>query len=167
MIPKKKNLSEYSPFTFHNAQDLQIGIVVSEWNGDITDLLLKGAKETLLHHGIKAEHIFTERVPGSYELASGAAMMLDFMPSLDAVIGIGCIIQGETRHFEFIAQAVSHGIMEVSLQYRKPVLFGVLTCDTMEQAVERAGGKHGNKGVEAAVSCLKMIKLQHQLQAKV
>lgn len=163
---KKKNLSEYIPFTLHAAQDIRIGIVVSEWNSDITDLLLKGAGETLAQQGVVASHISIEHVPGSYELATGAALMLDTMPSLDAVICLGCIVQGETRHFEFIAQAAAHGIMNVSLQYRKPVLFGVLTCNTVAQAMERAGGKHGNKGVEAAVSCLKMIELQRKLHGE-
>lgn len=166
-MQKKKNLSEYSPFTLHSPQDIQIGIVVAEWNSDITDSLFKGAKDALLEHGIEVSHILIKRVPGSYELAPAASAMLEYMPSLEAIICLGCIIQGETRHFEFIAQAVSHGIMEVSLQYHKPVLFGVLTCNTMEQAWARAGGKHGNKGVEAAISCLKMIELYRQLPTKV
>lgn len=166
MTQKKKNLSEYTPFTLNSVQNIRIGIVASEWNGNITDSLLKGAVDTLLQHGIKEENVIVHQVPGSFELAGGANMLLQYT-NVDAVICIGCIIQGETRHFDFIAQATANGIMEVGLRQNRPVLFGVLTCNTMQQAEERAGGKHGNKGVEAAASCLKMIKLRQQISPKV
>ena len=156
MTEKKKNLSEFKPFEFSSAYKTRIGIVVSEWNDRITDSLLKGAQECLLEHGMKEENILVKHVPGSFELPLGAKWMLEHS-RVDAVICIGCIIQGETRHFDFIAQAVADGIMTVGLEFSKPVIFSVLTCNTMEQAEDRAGGKHGNKGVEGAVSALKML----------
>ncbi|MBR3466517.1 MAG: 6,7-dimethyl-8-ribityllumazine synthase [Bacteroidales bacterium] len=156
MTEKKKNLSEFTPFEFSSAQNTRIGIVVSEWNDRITDSLLNGAEESLLEHGILQENILVKHVPGSFELPLGAKWMLE-KTDVDAVICIGCIIQGETRHFDFIAQAVADGIMNVGLQFSKPVIFSVLTCNTMEQAEDRSGGKHGNKGVEGAVSALKML----------
>ena len=159
MTEKKKNLSDYIPFEFSSAKQTRIGIVVSEWNNHITDSLLEGAKNCLLEHGVEAENITIHYVPGSFELPLGAKWLLE-KSSVDAVICIGCIIQGETRHFDFIAQAVSDGIMNVGLEHSKPVIFSVLTCNTMEQAEDRAGGKHGNKGVEGAVSCLKMLALE-------
>ncbi|MBO7494376.1 MAG: 6,7-dimethyl-8-ribityllumazine synthase [Bacteroidales bacterium] len=162
MTEKKKNLSEFTPFEFSSAQNTRIGIVVSEWNDRITDSLLKGAQESLLEHGIKEENILVKHVPGSFELPLGAKWMLEHS-NVDAVICIGCVIQGETRHFDFISQAVADGIMKVGLDFSKPVIFSVLTCNTMEQAEERAGGKHGNKGVEGAVSCLKMLALSENI----
>ena len=162
MTEKKKNLSEFTPFEFSSAQNTRIGIVVSEWNDRITDSLLKGAQECLLEHGIKEENILVKHVPGSFELPLGAKWMLEHS-SVDAVICIGCVIQGETRHFDFISQAVANGIMTVGLEFSKPLIFSVLTCNTMEQAEERAGGKHGNKGVEGAVSCLKMLALSENI----
>ena len=158
MTEKKKNLSEFKPFEFSSAHNKRIGIVVSEWNDRITDSLLNGAEECLIEHGIAKENILVKYVPGSFELPLGAEWLLKYA-SVDAVICIGCIIQGETRHFEFIAQAVANGIMNVGLKYSEPVIFSVLTCNTMEQAEDRAGGKHGNKGVEGAISALKMLTL--------
>lgn len=162
MTEKKKNLSEFTPFEFSSAQNTEIGIVVSEWNDRITDSLLKGAEESLLEHGILAQNILVKHVPGSFELPLGAQWMLE-NTSVDAVICIGCVIQGETRHFDFISQAVADGIMSTGLKFSKPVIFSVLTCNTMEQAEDRAGGKHGNKGVEGAVSALKMLSLHENL----
>ena len=163
MTEKKKNLSEFTPFEFSSAQNTRIGIVVSEWNDRITDSLLRGAENCLLDHGVRKENLIVRRVPGSFELPLGAGWMLE-NTAVDAVICIGCIIQGETRHFDFIAQAVADGIMKVGLKFSKPVVFSVLTCNTMEQAEDRAGGKHGNKGVEGAATCLKMLELQHTLE---
>lgn len=163
MTEKKKNLSEFKPFEFSSAHKTRIGIVVSEWNDRITDSLLKGAEESLLEHGILQENILVKHVPGSFELPLGANWMLE-KTNVDAVICIGCIIQGETRHFDFIAQAVADGIMNVGLKFSKPVIFSVLTCNTMEQAEDRSGGKHGNKGVEGAVSALKMLELSHGIE---
>ena len=162
MTEKKKNLSEFTPFEFSSADKKVIGIVVSEWNDRITDSLLNGAKECLLEHGVPKENILVKHVPGSFELPLGAKWMLE-KTDVDAVICIGCIIQGETRHFDFIAQAVADGIMNVGLKLSKPAIFSVLTCNTMEQAEDRAGGKHGNTGVEGAVSCLKMLALSENI----
>ena len=162
MTEKKKNLSEFTPFEFSSAYKTKIGIVVSEWNDRITDSLLKGAEECLLAHGVLEENILVKHVPGSFELPLGAQWMLK-EASVDAVICIGCVIQGETRHFDFISQAVADGIMNVGLKFSKPVIFSVLTCNTMEQAEDRSGGKHGNKGVEGAVTALKMLELSQTL----
>lgn len=164
MTEKKKNLSEFAPFNITSVSNFRIGIVVSEWNDHITDSLLKGAVETLVEQGVLRENIIVKHVPGSFELPNGATILYNNIPNLDAVICIGCIIQGETRHFEFIAQAVADGIMNVGLNYNRPTIFSVLTCNTMQQAEDRAGGKHGNKGVEGAVSCLKMLALKEEFK---
>jgi len=163
MAEKKKNLSEFNTVNFSSLKNLKIGIIVSEWNNTVTTSLKEGVYSTLIEQGIDKSNISICYVPGSFELPTAAVMMLEADDQLDAVICLGCIIQGETRHFEFISQAVATGIMKVAIDYNTPVIFGVLTCDTMQQAEERAGGKHGNKGVEAAFSCLKMLLLERKL----
>ncbi len=160
---KKTNLSEHSA-TFPKANKYKIGVVVSEWNPTVTNALREGALFTLMDHGVMESNIAVHDVPGSFELPLGAAMLLDADDELDGIICLGCVIQGETRHFDFISQAVANGAMRVGLDYEVPVVFGVLTCDTMEQALDRSGGKHGNKGVEAAYTVLKMIELQRKLK---
>jgi len=140
-------------FTLENRR---IGIVVSEWNGNITRKLFTAARQTLLEAGLPSSSIVRMNVPGSFELPYGASV-LAAKKKIDAVICLGCVIQGETRHFEFISQACANGIMQVSLQYNKPVTFGVLTTDNMKQARERAGGKYGNKGAEAALTVVKLL----------
>ncbi len=155
---KKTNLSDYDPTAVPDGASYSIGVIAAEWNAEITDAMLKGAVDTLLEHGVKEENLLVRRVPGTFELSYAAQWMLENNDELDAVICIGCVIQGETRHFEFICQAVSQGITNVSLQNNVPVIFSVLTCDTMEQALDRAGGRHGNKGVEGAITALKMCK---------
>ena len=160
---KKKNLSQHNSAPALKSKNVKIGIVVSEWNETITGALKEGALAFLSASGIAKNQIFVHAVPGSFELPSAAAALLDADDTINAVICLGCVIQGETRHFEFISQAVANGIMRVSLDYGVPVIFGVLTCDTMEQAQERAGGKHGNKGEEAAYTCLKMLELQQKI----
>ncbi len=145
--PSLVNLPDGSSF--------KIGIVVSEWNADITNALLSGAKETLLKAGVSEDHIEVLYVPGSFELPWGARQIMK-PGKKDAVICLGCIIQGETKHDEYIAAAVASGIMQLGLMSGIPVIFGVLTTNTEEQAKERAGGKHGNKGSEAAVAALQM-----------
>jgi len=160
---KKTNLSQHYNISSNQYNKVKVGIVVSEWNENITNALKEGALAVLYNAGIEKKNISVISVPGSYELPFAASELLMSDDDIVSVICLGCIIQGETRHFEFIAQAVSHGIMRVSLDHGVPVIFGVLTCDTMEQAQERAGGKHGNKGVEAAYTCLKMIELEHKL----
>jgi 6,7-dimethyl-8-ribityllumazine synthase len=156
MASTLKNLSSYSTQNLPDATHLRMGIVVAEWNEEITSALLAGALETLQKHGMQEKNITIKTVPGSFELSLGAQWLAQ-NPQMDAVIALGCIIQGETRHFDFISQAVAVGITEVGLKYNKPVVFGVLTPNTMEQAQDRAGGKHGNKGDEAAITALKML----------
>ncbi len=155
MATALKNLSEYDKTTVCDGKNKRIGIVVSEWNTEITGALLEGAYEALLQHGVEKERIEIKQVPGSYELVMGANLMLR-KTHFDAIICLGCVIQGETRHFDFICDAVAHGIIQTELKYDIPVIFGVLTTNTFEQAKERSGGKHGNKGVEAAITALKM-----------
>ena len=156
MSSNLKNLSEYSDKNTGNITDKKFGIVVSEWNDTITEALLEGALETLLEQGAQRENIKVHYVPGSFELSLGAQFLAK-EDSIDAVITLGCVIQGETRHFDFICDAVAHGVTNVSLKYNKPVIFGLLTPNTMQQALDRAGGKHGNKGEEAAITAVKML----------
>lgn len=157
-----KNLSEYSSKNLINISDKKFAILVSEWNDQVTESLYNGAVETLKAHGAKEENIISETVPGSYELSLGAQWMAE-RDDVDAVICLGCVIQGETRHFDFICYAVANGVTRVSLDFNKPVIFGVLTPDTLQQALDRAGGKHGNKGDEAAVTAIKMLGLRHNI----
>lgn len=143
----------------------QIAIVVSEWNQGITAKLLKGATDTLKKYGIADSRIFVHYVPGSFELPLAAKWLAD-KKKIDAVICLGCVIQGQTRHFDFICSAVAEGIMEVGLQSGKPIVFGVLTVESIKQARDRTGGSHGNKGVEAALTALRMVELTSELKIK-
>jgi len=163
MSSQEKNLSEYKSREVADASDMKIGILVSEWNQDITFNLLNGAKSTLLKHGLLEENLLIEQVPGSYELVIGAQLMLE-NTSLDAVICLGCVIQGETKHFDFVCDAVSQGIKDVSLKYNKPVVFGVLTDNNKQQSIDRSGGILGNKGDEAAITAIQMVELQKRLR---
>ena len=160
---KKTNLSSYDHASVPDGSAYRIGIIAAEWNAEVTDVLLQGAIDTLLEHGVKEENLIVRRVPGTFELSSAADIMLDSQYP-DAVICIGCVIQGETRHFEFICQAVSQGLTNVALKHGRPVIFSVLTCDTLQQALDRAGGQHGNKGVEGAVTALKMVALDRSIE---
>jgi 6,7-dimethyl-8-ribityllumazine synthase len=160
---KKTNLSDYNAAEVPSGKEYCVGIVVAEWNREITDAMAQGAIDALREHGVEEENIDLVHVPGSFELTTGADLMLRNKKRLDAVICIGCVIQGETRHFDFICEAVSQGLTNVALKHEKPVIFSVLTTNNMEQAQDRAGGKHGNKGVEGAITALKMIKLQREL----
>lgn len=144
-----------------NPEAYKIGIAIAEWNDDITRPLGEGARKALIEAGIKESHIVEYPVAGSYELPLASALMLD--SGCDAVIAIGCLIKGDTPHFEYISEAVTQGIMKLNLDSRKPVIFGVLTTLTHQQALDRAGGVLGNKGYEAAVAALKMLKLQADL----
>ncbi len=162
MSTQLKNLSDFSNTDVPSAAVYRFGIVVTEWNAEITNALYQGAYESLIDYGAIPDHIFTYSVPGSFELTSGADILLK-NSKLDAVICLGCVIQGETRHFDFICNAVANGITNVAIKYSKPVIFGVLTTDNLQQAVDRAGGKHGNKGVEAAVTAIKMAALAETL----
>ena len=140
-------------------QSDKIAIIVSKWNQEITGTLYQGALRVLIEAGVNPDNIITYDVPGSYELPSAANYALNKEPDLDGVICLGCVIQGETRHFDFICEAVANGIMQLGLRYNKPVIFGVLTPNTMQQALDRAGGKYGNKGEEASVALLEMVDL--------
>ena len=156
MATTLKNLSEYSGKNLADISGKRFAIVVAEWNARVTEALFEGAHQTLLKEGAQAENIIRKNVPGSFELTLGAQWMAE-RPDIDAVICLGCVIQGETRHFDFICNAVAHGLTDVGLKFNKPVIFGVLTPDTLEQALDRAGGRHGNKGDEAAVTAIKML----------
>jgi 6,7-dimethyl-8-ribityllumazine synthase len=156
MATSLKNLSQHSDSNIIEIHDKKFAIIVSEWNEEVTESLYNGALETLLKYGAKRQHIYRKNVPGSFELPLAAQWMAQ-VDEIDAVICIGCVIQGETKHFDFICQAVAQGITEVGLKYNKPVIFGVLTPNTQQQALDRAGGKHGNKGDEAAITAIKML----------
>jgi len=158
MATSLKNLSEYDASKVPSAKDMKFGIVVAEWNEEITNALLEGAVSSLLKHNAKEENISIKHVPGSYELPLGAQLFLEDT-DVDAVIILGCVIQGETRHFDFICDAVSQSIMNLNLEYITPVIFGLLTTNDQQQAIDRAGGKHGNKGDEAGITAIKMVKL--------
>jgi 6,7-dimethyl-8-ribityllumazine synthase len=155
------NLSEYDPTTMPDASAMKVGIVVAEWNHAITSKLMEGAVETLTRNGVSPEHIFVQWVPGSFELVFGATAMARQHP-VDAVIVLGCVIRGETPHFDYVCQGVTQGIAQLNVQGRIPYIFGLLTNDTLQQSVDRAGGVLGNKGDEAAVTAIRMIALNRQ-----
>jgi len=157
------DLSDYDPATVPNAGKLRFGIVVADWNQVVTKSLLEAAVNTLKRHGATDNNIVIRHVPGSFELTIGAQFLAEY-DDLDAVICLGCIIQGETPHFSYICQGVTQGITQLNLEYNIPFIFGVLTTLNLEQALERAGGSHGNKGDEAAVTAIKMAVLQREME---
>lgn len=159
MATVNKNLSEYDKNTIPSANDFRFGIVVSEWNENITLNMYKGAIEALLENGAKEENIIRWDVPGSFELIYGSKRMIETQ-NVDAVIAIGCVIQGETKHFDFVCEAVSQGIKDLNVQTDVPVIFCVLTDNTMQQSIDRSGGIHGNKGTEAGIVAIKMAKIR-------
>ena len=154
-----KDLSLYDFKSVPSAENMRFGIVVAEWNPEVTFALANGAIETLKKHGAKDENILLKHVPGSFELPLGAQFMAEY-GNVDAVIILGCVIQGETRHFDYICEGVTQGTKDLNLKYNKPFIFGLLTTNNQQQALDRAGGKHGNKGDEAAVTAIKMIDLK-------
>lgn len=156
MATSLKNLSDYTSDNFIDITEKRFGLVVAEWNREITDVLSAGAYETLLKHGAQADNIFRNTVPGSFELTFGAQLLAQH-EEIDAVICLGVVIKGETKHDDYICHAVANGITNVSLKFNKPVIFGLVTTNTLEQAWDRAGGKHGNKGIEAAVAAIHML----------
>jgi 6,7-dimethyl-8-ribityllumazine synthase len=162
MASELKNLSVFEGIEIPSAEKMKFGIVWAEWNHTITSALMQGAYNTLSANGAKAENIITKTVPGAFELTLGAQYMAE-LKEVDAVICIGCVIQGDTKHFDFICDAVAQGITNLNIKYNMPFIFGVLTVNTQEQAEDRAGGKHGNKGDEAAVTAIKMISLKNSL----
>ncbi len=162
MATAGKNLSQYSKEEILNSADFKIGIVVSIWNDAITSNLLSGAIEALKDNGVLDENIVIKQVPGAFELPLGSQYLLSDA-SIDGVIAIGVVIQGETKHFDFVCSGATQGIMEVMLKFDKPVAYCLLTDNHIQQSIDRSGGIHGNKGVEAAIACLKMISLKKSL----
>ncbi len=157
-----KNLSDYDKQTIPNAKDFRFGIVVSEWNPTITENLFQGAFDTLKEHGAINDNIVRWNVPGSFELVYGCKRMTTCYDMLDAIIAIGVVIQGETKHFDFVCEGVTQGIKDLNIQGDIPVLFCVLTDDNLQQSIDRSGGKHGNKGTEAAIAAIKMAQLRKE-----
>jgi 6,7-dimethyl-8-ribityllumazine synthase len=165
MSSTNKNLSKFEGSEVPSAARYKFGIVWSEWNHEITHELKEGALSFLRSKDAKERNITIVTVPGAFELTLGAQYLLD-KKRVDAVIVLGCVIQGETRHFDFICDAVANGITELNIKYKKPVIFGVLTPNNMQQAIDRAGGKHGNKGEEAAATAIKMLALRDSFTKK-
>lgn len=162
MANYENNFSVFDPSKV-DGSDIKVGIVIAEWHSDVTSNLAMGAHAILRKCNVKEENIFKLDVPGSFELTAGAQFLIQNY-GLDVVICLGCIIQGETRHFEFISNAVAQGITFLEIKFGKPVIFGVLTTDTLEQALQRAGGKLGNKGEEAALAAVKMASLKYHVK---
>ena len=162
MATANKNLSDYDINSVPNAKKMRFAIVVAEWNINITSNLLKGAYDTLIKHGAQKKNITVKYVPGSFELPIGAQTIIE-KTDVDAVICLGSVIQGDTKHFDFVCQATALGIKDVALSYNVPVIFGVLTDNTLQQAIDRSGGKHGNKGDEAAITAIKMVQFQKDI----
>ena len=160
MATSSNNLSDFNKDSLPDSSNMKIGIVVSKWNNKITDGLYNGAFTTLIESGVLESNIEKIEVPGSFELIFGAKILC--RKDVDAIICLGSVIKGETKHFDYVCQAVSNGIKDLNISLDIPVIFGVLTDNTLEQALNRSGGKHGNKGVEAAVTAIKMTHLNQQ-----
>lgn len=159
MATENKNLSQYDKNQLPNVSNLSFGIVVSEWNEEITEGLFNGAFDTLIDNNVKTENIIRWNVPGSFELVYGCKKMMEKHPHLSGIIAIGSVIQGETKHFDFVCEGVTQGIKDLNVLGKMPVIFCVLTDNNKQQSLDRSGGKHGNKGVEAAVAAIKMTEL--------
>ncbi len=153
------NLSEFDLNKIPDAAGMSIGLVVAEWNKEITEALYQGAYDTLLAAGCAEDNITRIDVPGTFELVYGAKLLCE-KEEFDAIIVIGTVIQGETKHFDYVCQGVTYGVQELNLSYESPVIFCVLTDNNIEQSRARSGGKHGNKGVECAVAAIKMAALR-------
>ncbi len=161
MATNLKNLSHFTS-ELPSAEGMSFGIVVSQWNNEITSKLLEGAINTLKEAGCADEDIKVKWVPGAYELPLGVKFFAEYS-TVDAVIALGCVIQGDTRHFDFICGPVSQAIMDLQLEEELPIGFGLLTTEDFQQAADRAGGKHGNKGDEAAATALMMLSLRDEM----
>jgi len=159
-----KDLSQYDIESVPSAENMRFGVVVAEWNIEITSALAQGAVKTLKKHGAKEDNIHLKFVPGSFELPLGAQYFAE-LENVDAVLLLGCVIQGETRHFDYICDGVTRGTMDLNLKYNKPFVFGLLTTNNEQQAKDRAGGKHGNKGDEAAITAIKMVHLKNSFSS--
>ncbi len=157
------DLSSYDPSSVPDASAMKFGIVVSDWNNRITFSLLEGSLNTLRKFGAGNENIFVKHVPGSFELTLGAQLLAGNI-DVDAVICLGCVVQGETPHFKYICDSVTAGLTRLNIDYNLPFIFGVLTTSDMQQAIDRSGGKHGNKGDEAAITAIKMVALKNDLE---
>ena len=157
MATQNNNLSDYNKDSLPDVSNLRFGLVVSQWNDDITHGLFKGAYETLLNCGVSSDNILKLEVPGSFELIYGSKIL--YKKNCDAIICLGSVIQGETKHFDYVCQGVTNGIKDLNIALDIPVIFGVLTDNNKEQSINRSGGIHGNKGVEAAISAIKMAYL--------
>jgi len=163
MASNLKNLSDFSHMEIPSGAGLKIGIVVADFNHEVTDALAEGAYRTLKKHHVSEEEIIIKRVPGSIELTLGAQLLKEKL-DLDAVICLGCVIQGETRHFDYVCDSVTQGITQLNIKYQIPFVFGVLTTDNQQQAKDRAGGKYGNKGDECAVAAIRMAHFSGELK---
>ena len=163
MATKFHNLSEYDLNSVPSAQGMRFGIVVSEWNNNITGALLQGAYDTLTKHGACEEDITVMTVPGSFELVFGASQMVK-SGKMDAVIAIGCVVRGDTPHFDYICEGTTQGLASLNERFDVPVIYGLLTCNNMEQAQDRAGGTLGNKGDECAVTAIKMVDYYRKIK---
>lgn len=162
MASSLKNLSDYDPKKVPTAENMSFGIVVSEWNNNVTDKLLDGAVESLVKHGAKKSSIEIYHVPGSFELVFGAKMLLKHR-KLDAVICLGSVIRGDTPHFDYVCSGTTQGIAQLNAEGNVPVIFGLLTTDNLQQAIDRCGGRLGNKGTECAITAIKMVELNRQV----
>ncbi|HKL38603.1 MAG TPA: 6,7-dimethyl-8-ribityllumazine synthase [Bacteroidales bacterium] len=162
MATRHQNLSNTGDSHHLLAEGMTFGIVVADWNQQVTGKLREGAYNTLLSHGARPEDIAVKQVPGSIELTLGAQLLAEHMQP-DAVICLGCVVQGETRHFDYVCDSVTQGITELNIRYKLPFIYGILTTENQEQALDRAGGKHGNKGDEAAVAAIRMAQMKREL----
>ncbi|WP_121665544.1 6,7-dimethyl-8-ribityllumazine synthase [Mesonia aquimarina] len=160
MATAGKNLSAYNKDTIPNAKDFRFGIIVSEWNDNITENLFQGAFDVWIENNVFKENIVRWNVPGSFELIYACKKMQETFEMLDAIVVVGSVIKGETKHFDFVCEGVTQGIKDLNIQHDIPVIFCVLTDDTMQQSIDRSGGEHGNKGAEAAVAAIKMAQLR-------
>ena len=161
MATKNTNLSVYDKATIPNAKNFRFGIVVSQWNPEVTGGMFQGAFDAILDCGGIKENIVRWDVPGSFELIYGCKKMTQSYDMLDAVIAIGSVVEGQTKHFDFVCEGVTQGIKDLNIIQDIPVIFCVLTDDTMLQSIERSGGKHGNKGVECAIAAIKMAVIKN------
>jgi 6,7-dimethyl-8-ribityllumazine synthase len=159
MATEGKNLSDYTQQNLPDARDMRIGLVVSAWNEQITEGMYSGAYQALVQNGVQESNIKRVNVPGTFELTYGAKLLCE-SGAYDAVVVIGCVIQGETRHFDFVCQGVTQGIAHLNATQKTPVIFCVLTDNHVQQSIDRSGGKHGNKGVEAAITAIHMAALR-------
>lgn len=163
MATEHRNLSIYNKDVIPNGADFKVGIVVSEWNDKITLNLLEGAKTALIDNGVLEENIEIHFAPGTYELPLASQLLCE-TKRFDGIVAIGVVIQGETKHFDYVCEGAAIGLKDVNLKYNMPVSFCVLTDNNIQQSIDRSGGKHGNKGIECAIACMKMIALKKQLQ---